>query len=209
MNQKIVSLSTSEKIKVEWMSDWSNMSIHKDGMLIGSVKEKADLKVGRTFMLPDGRKMMAVLTNHGLEVWCDGTELMSGMKTGTVDGFGRAYKALLFMGWFHAFFAILALIGFVLNNASVQNFFIFASFASVWIGLGFWAKHSGNKGPLWIGVGFCVMYILFGLNFHWFSLLLPGIVLYYVYPGTKYEPIQSAPILTTYQGANAPLDSDL
>ena len=98
MNQKIVTLKPGQTLVVEWAQNWSNLSIHKDGILIGSVAEKADLKVGRRFVLPGGGEIMIMLANHGLELWHENKELVSGMRNGEVDGFARAYKALYFAG---------------------------------------------------------------------------------------------------------------
>jgi hypothetical protein len=203
MYQKAVTISPGETLVISWEQNWSNLSIHKQGVLIGSVKEKADLKVGRQFSLPDGRIFMVLVSDYGLEVWHNGVELVSGTQTGAVDGFGSAFKALISVGSIQLTGSII----FMSGTGFAGGVFL-SIIGGILIGLGLWARNSGSKSPFWIGIALCLLNILLDiLAASIFGLVLSGILLYYLYRGTKSVPPQ--PTVKKSINENTPLDSDL
>ncbi len=77
MYQKTVTLDNADLVLIEWGENLSNMTIKKNGEVIGTFNNKDELKQGRSFSLPDRRQITVVYTDYGLEVWQDGKELVS------------------------------------------------------------------------------------------------------------------------------------
>lgn len=206
MNQKIVTLSPGETLVIEWAQNWSNLSIRQNGALIGTVQDKLELKGGRTFSLPDGRKITVLVSDYGLEVWHNGVELVSGTQSGSVDGFGSAFKALISVGTIQLVLSVVFLGKW--NAAGLLMSVLGASAGGILIGLGLWARNSGSKAPFWIGIVLCVVNIILALASGTLAgILITGILLYYLYRGTQSAPPQ--PTRKKVIDPNAPLDSDL
>lgn len=206
MNQKIVTLSPDKRLVVEWGLNWSNLTIHQDGVLIGSVADQAALKAGRNFILPGGEKIMVLVSGYGLEIWHDGKELVSGTYSGSVDGFGSAFKMLISIGTLQLIIAAFYL--FMMNKGGLITSVLVAMLGGMLIGLGLWARDSGSKTPFWIGIGLCVVNIILCIvSFTVGGLLISGILLYYLYRGTQSAPLQ--PTFKKELNENRPLDSDL
>ena len=210
MYQKIVQLDNSDQIMVEWENDVSNMTIQKDGVLLGSFKDKEEARLGRRFRLPEGREFTVIYSQFGLEVWQNGVELVSGGKSNYVDGFEDATKWLFWLGVARLIFAP------ILYFTNIQTSEIDAWTAAlgngitggIFLGLGLWAKNTGSKMPFWIGIVFAGLQMaLILLSGAFLGIIILGILIYYLYKGTQADaPI---PKRKANFSANAPLDSDL
>lgn len=206
MNQKTIMLGPGQTLVVEWDKNWSNLSVRNNGVLIGRVADKVELKGGRDFLLPDGGVIKVLVSDYGLELWHNGVELVSGTKSGEKDHFGSAFKALISVGTLQLVFAVLSL--FSLNTFGLFSAVIIATIGGILIGLGLWARDSGNKSPFWIGIVLCLINIVFSLlAVSIVGLLITGVLLYYLYRGTQSVPPQ--PTRKKSLDMNAPLDSDL
>lgn len=208
MFQKTLTLQGNETIVLEWHDDWRQLSIRKDGKLIGSVPGKAELLGGRHFTLPDGKKLMVVLADYGLEVWYEGRELVSGTKSGASDGFGAAYNAMIVAGGMN-------IIGVVLNKFVLDKppfaklvFGLLSLIGLILIGLAHFTRNNGSKSPLWTGG-------ILGLTSLGLAILLPnyiiiassGYLLGKIRIGLGATPYQPTRKLTIEE--DEPLDSNL
>jgi len=207
MYQKTVTLDNSDLLLIEWGENLSNMTVKKDGEIIGAFNDKDELKQGRSFLLPDRRLVTVVYTDYGLEVWQNGVELVSGGKSGYVDGFNSAIKGLNWVGGAQLVFAPIL---FFITPEELRwaNSIGLVVAGGILLGLGYWAKKTGNKTPFWIAIGFCVLNILITIASGSASgIIISAILIYYLYRGTKSDA--PAPARKPFSDPNAPLDSDL
>jgi len=207
MYQKTVTLDNSDLLLIEWGENLSNMTVKKDGEVIGTFNNKDELKQGRSFSLPDRRQVTVVYTEYGLEVWQNGKELVSGAKSGYVDGFASAVKGLNWVGGAQLVFAPIL---FFISSEELRwaNAIGLVVAGGILLGLGYWAKQTGNKMPFWIGIGFCVLNILITIASGSASgIIISAILMYYLYRGTKSDAPE--PLRKQFSDPNAPLDSDL
>jgi hypothetical protein len=210
MYHKIVQLDNSDQIIVEWENDVSNMTIQKDGTLIGTFIDKEDAKLGRRFTLPDGCEFTVVYSQFGLEVWQNGVELVSGGKSSYADGFGYAAKWLFWLGIARLIFAPILFFTKIRTSeidawaAALGN----GVSGGIFLGLGLWAKKTGSKMPFWIGIVFAgLQIVLILLSGEFLGIILLGVLIYYLYQGIQADaPIRKR---KPSHSANAPLDSDL
>ena len=204
MYQKTVILSSGDKLVVELDQSWSNLSIFKDGLLVGSIQDKTALKAGQTIVLPDGRAIKVLVTDYSLEVWHEGKELVTGQKNSTIDGFGNAIKSLFAAGLLQIIMGLLLL--FSGNLIGVISGIGSAIIGGILIALGVWERQTGSKSPFWIGIVLCAINIIICLVSGVIGgLMLPSILFGFLYQGTKYEQRQPKVILDE----DAPLDSGL
>ncbi len=207
MHQQTVTIGPFDLLELEWEEDFMNMTIKRDGSVIGSFVDKDELKLGRRFSLPDQRQITVIYTEFGLEVWLNGVELVSGGKSGSVEGFANAVKGLTWVGVAQLVFALfLFFIDTDKSRLAATIGLVIAG--SLLLGLAFWAKQTGSKIPFWIGIVFCALNILVTIASGSASgILITGVLLYYLYKGTKSEaPI---PKRKQFNDPNAPLDSNL
>lgn len=207
MNQKTVTLANKALLTIEWGENLSDMVLKMNGEQTGSFNNADEVRQGRSFLLPDQQQVTIVYTEYGLEVWQNGIELVSGGKSGSVAGFGRAVKGLFWVGGAQLVIApILYFIGSNDEGLAIAIGLIIAG--GTLIGLGFWARQTGSKIPFWIAIGLCSLNILVTIASGSASgILITGILIYYLYQGTKSDPPEQ--VRKKYADPNAPLDSDL
>lgn len=211
MQQKTVSLGRGESLDINWGHDWSNLSIHQRGQLIGSFQDKAELKLGKKFKLPDGQDLTVLLREgDDLEMWHGGKELVSGTRSGQVDHFRRAVNALQTTGIVQ-FVAIPILLSGWMDAESVgYDLALRLGIGAVFglgtlLGLSTWAKRTGNKAPFWIGILFCIINYL---AFNGFAgTVIAGILIYFLAKGIQAKPPQFTRPGGWVEGA--PLDHNL
>lgn len=208
MYQKILHLdNANDPISLEWGDDYSYLTIRKDGVLIGSFADKAELKLGRRFNLPDQRQIIVVYTELGLELWYNGVELFSKTKSGSTDTFSNAVKMLIWLGGVQLVF--IPVLYFIYEVEEKALFFSERIFmAALLLGLGFWAKKTGNKTPFKIAIGFAALNIILTLASGSLSgVPFSGLLIYYMVLGVKGD----APTMPRKQNLdpNTPLDSNL
>lgn len=153
MYKQTVNLAPGEMLQLDWGKNYRDFSVYLNGQLLASVPDKATLKLGRNFSLPDGRQFTVLFSQHGLECWHNGTDLLSGLPSGFVDHYGIAVKFLFGYAILQLVFggvAVAALATFgeeawmVVLGVGIE--------ALLFIGLGFWAKKTGAKAPLVIAL---------------------------------------------------------
>jgi hypothetical protein len=66
--------SGPKRLKVSWRPNWIDLQVSLDGLEVGRLADKTDLKFGRDFDLPDGSKLRVQLTNR-LVILRDGKPL--------------------------------------------------------------------------------------------------------------------------------------
>lgn len=199
----------NETVALDWELGFQNLRVTHRDTILGVVPDKADLKVGQRFQLPDGQQFMVIYNEpHGLEVWHNGVEKISGQSTGFVDWINRAGNWLIGLGIFRAIFTFI-IIG-VRNNPmedadSTQLLLVVSLIEqAVFIGLGIWGKRTGNPTPFWIAIallGLGIVFTLFSGSIG--GIILNGFVIYYCYKATQSQPAQ--PKMSSYD-PNAPLD---
>ena len=212
MQQKTVSLGRGEWLDISWSDNWSNLSIHQHGQLIGSFQDSAELNLGKKFKLLNGQDLMVLLRDdNDIEVWYQGKEVVSGIKSGQVDHSRRAINALKTVGLVQ-FVAIPVLLGRWMGQAFDHPHNLLLGLAAgaicglgILFGLSHWVQKTGHKTPYWIGLLFCF------LNYFAFGGIAPGILLgtlgYFLIQGIQAKP----PHHTQHGGLTegTPLDHNL
>ncbi len=159
MNQSYIYIGASELIELTWGADWSDFTMLQDGKPIAKIQNKENLKVARSYRTNNGKIITPLLQNDQLELWCDGRDVISGMKSGRQNGFSTACKAMNFLGGALVFIGLL----FGLNG------FIWVALAICIVGfiylyLAWQANKTNNKKYLRIG-SFIFMFIPVGRIF--------------------------------------------
>lgn len=214
MYQKTVTLQNGALLDFEWEEGLANMTLKKDGAVVGAFNNSDELRQGRRFTLPDGQQVTVVYTEFGLEVWQNGEELVSGGTSASVEGFDSAVKGLLWLGGAQL---VLAPVAYFLRSSSVFNGAESSSLEAAigliiaggsLLGLGFWARQTGSKTPFWIGIVLGVLNIYLTISSGGRGgLFITAVLIYYLYMGTRSE--SPRPKRKPFSGTNAPLDSDL
>lgn len=140
--------------------------------------------MGKTFALPDNKKIVVILTSGELEVWCNGKELLSGLASGESDHFGNASKILIGYG-----------IGLALVFARLFALGVIGVISGIcFAGLGYWARTSKTKTPLWLAVGLLCANIIGAIvvkNYLWIAI--SGIMAFYLFNGIQAQPLSNKP----------------
>lgn len=207
MNQKIITLGNASQVQISWETDLSNLTIEKDGVIVGVIDDRDVLKQGKSFILPDQQQITVVYTQYGLEVWQNGKELVSNAQSKSVEGFARAVSWLKWVGGIQFVFApILYLIRDDETRIFEAGAMVFIG--SLLLGLGFWAEKTGSKVPFWIGIVFCVGNIVLTIAGGSIAgIFITSFMLYYLFQGTKAEAPER--VRRIFTDPNAPLDSGL
>ncbi|MCY7327887.1 MAG: hypothetical protein LH618_05015, partial [Saprospiraceae bacterium] len=94
MYKQMINLAPGETLQLDWDKNYANFSIYLNGQPVGSFPDKSSLKLGHRFNLPgDGqRQITVILAEQGLQVWYNGIDIVSGMKSGDSDHFDNAAK---------------------------------------------------------------------------------------------------------------------
>lgn len=204
MYQKTVSLENADLLLIEWAKNLSNLTIKKEGIVIGSMQSKDELKQGRRFALPNGQFITVVYSEHGLEVWQNGKELMSGAKSGDTNGAAAAFGGMVLIGAVQVIFAVIAY--FAMKEHNLLGAALFGSPGLVLLGMALWSKLSTNKTPYIIAIVVCVLDLVF-LWHNLFGIILLGGLIYYLTLAIKAEVPQPAKLV--FSDPDAPLDSNL
>lgn len=151
-------LAPGESLQLEWGRGYTNFSIRLNGRLLGTIPDKASLKLGQRFDLDANRYITVILAWHGLELWYAGTDLLSGVKTGTPDPFSNAAMMLIGTGVIFILLGLTIVIeGNITNIISPYPVAVFLAGVAM-LALGIWAHKSENSLPVWIAI------FLFGLG---------------------------------------------
>lgn len=188
MYKQIVNLAPGEMLQLDWGKNYRDFSICLNGQLLGSFPDKAALKLGHRFNMPGDREITVILSNQGLEVWHNGTDLLSGLKTGFVDHFKRATQFLIGLGIFELVIGLVVALFFSSNSGKeigVIAITILAP-ASILIGLGVWAKMTGSNAPLIIALVLLALTVALTLaKGKLTGVIITGIVIYQLYMGIR------------------------
>jgi hypothetical protein len=85
MIQEFVSLPTGEKIRLEYGKHYANLHVYYENQFLGAFKDKASLKMGRRFSLPGNETILVILSEKGLAVWHNNTDLITDLSSGAPD----------------------------------------------------------------------------------------------------------------------------
>lgn len=204
MYQKTVKLENADLLVLEWAENLSNLIIKKEGAIIGSMNSKDELKQGRRFAVPGGQYITVVYSEHGLEVWQNGKELLSGSKSGDTNGAAAAFGGMVLIGVVQAIFGVFAYLA--LKEQNLLGAVLFGSPGFVLLGMALWSKLSTNKTPYIIAIVVCVLDLVF-LWHNLFGVILLGGLIYYLTLAIKAEVPQPAKLM--FSDPDAPLDSNL
>lgn len=155
MYKQTVSIAPGELLQLDWGRNYQDFYLYFNGEPIGFFEDKAELKLGKRFDLPgEGhRQVMVLLADQGLEVWYNGVDLVSGVRSGSVDLYGRAVNYMLAAG------IIILIIACIATWITLsQNSFTWKVPVVFAIGLSFlaqvyYAKKTAGTTPLKIGIG--------------------------------------------------------
>jgi len=207
MYQKTVTLQNETLLEFDWEEGLANMTLKKDGEVVGSFTNPDEVRQGRRFNLPDGQQVTVVYTEFGLEVWQNGEELVSGGTSASVEGFDSAVKGLLWLGGAQL---VISPIAYFVRSEDIRleaAISLIIAGGSL-LGLGLWARQTGSKTPFWIGIVLGVLNIFLTISSGGRGgLFVTAVLIYYLYMGTRSEAPR--PKRKPFSGPNAPLDSDL
>lgn len=148
MYKQAVALPSGDTLQLSWRSNYSNVYIYLHDELIGFFPDKAALKLGQRFVLPDGSQITVILARHGLEVWQNGKDLLTGIETGGHDHFYDATSSVIEFGGLYVMISFLVALMSGFHRDAFTIILVGLILAGVHIGLGVWARISGSKLPL-------------------------------------------------------------
>lgn len=178
MYQQIIELSPTETLRLNWERNYTFFTVYLNGQIIGSIPDKATLKLGKNIKLPGNRQVMIILANNRLAVWQNGVDLASGTPSGTVDHFGNAVLFLIIWG---VFLSVYDLLQFLQARIPLPYLILPLIVGLVVAGLGIWAKRSAEVLPLQLAVGFVALVALLRLLLFGFGpigLIMSGALIY-------------------------------
>jgi hypothetical protein len=82
MIQEFVSLPTGEKIRLEYGKHYANLHVYYENQFLGAFKDKASLKIGRRFSLPNDESIIVILLEQSLAVWYKNIDLITELASG-------------------------------------------------------------------------------------------------------------------------------
>lgn len=195
MHQHQITIDTLGVLDLEWGDKWSYLTLSMNGQTLGSFKGKQALLDRQRVTLPDGRELSVQHDGKDLNIWLDGKELLSGVSSGdsgTAD-YNRAVKAIFAFGILGVVIGLIVLV-FAMNFGELNSEIILlvidvSIFGLILIGLGFWAKHTQSKIPLYIALAIAVV----SLVLRFMSGITAGVVIigYFIYE--LYKGIRAAP----------------
>lgn len=120
-------LATGEPLKISWRRGWRDMHVAVNGVEVGAIADKASLKQGRDFTLPDGAKLSVRLGRlyvfPQLEVLQDGTPV-SGSATDPRRQLALSWQFTVAGGLLALFYGLQSTVqpdgGFVSSHSSVM-----------------------------------------------------------------------------------------
>lgn len=88
MPQKIKTVQIAgQELRLTW-TRWrcKDLSVYFNDQLLWAVESRAELRLGRSLALPDGSRVTVIWASpHGLEVWYNGREMLSGQVSGYLE----------------------------------------------------------------------------------------------------------------------------
>jgi hypothetical protein len=167
MYRKIVKLRSGETLVIEWQESWRHLVVKMDNQVLGNVETWEELKAGRRFQLPNGKPIMVLVSDYGLEVWHEGVEVVSGTKSGATDFFGSAFRALMSVG---AIDMALGLINLVAESSFLRYILCLALFVTglAMFVLGIFTKKNTAKSNFILGFvfgGLSIILSIFLVNY--------------------------------------------
>ncbi|AEE48677.1 hypothetical protein [Haliscomenobacter hydrossis] len=143
-HSSIYIISSDEFIDLTWKDNWADFTMLQDGQPIGVVPLKIELQLAHSFTTKRGKTIVPILREAGLEVWCDGLDLASGLASGRNNDFQTAYQATNFIGW--ALIIVSPILFFASENTTATIVAIVVlALGPVYLWLGWKAKHTGEK----------------------------------------------------------------
>lgn len=195
MFQQIIELSDTETLQLTWRKNYENLSISLNGQLIGTIPNKATLKLGRSFKLPDERQFIVVLADNRLAVWHNNLDLLSGVESGKRDYFTTTVWFLLFTGGVFFAYDLYTAISLFPRSYFQTHLLAIAGPGSILLSLGIWAKLSNALFPIKLAAGAAILILIIkpflvpGIGLLGIVLLL--LLFYQLYLGIKHGPIPS------------------
>jgi hypothetical protein len=208
MYQQIVTLQDTDTLVLEWEEYWHDLTVKKDGKLLATLSDKATLSSGRQVILPDGKSILVVLTKNGLEVWYEGRELVSNLKTGKTDHYGIAFKAMVFVGAMNLLGGFIQLGGVLKTPFKLAACVGLLAIGAILVAIGTWWRYRGDKAPLWVGLILIVINLPLSIYLpNYLTAITSFYLLHNMYLGLQAQPYQ--PRHKKIIQENSPLDSDL
>lgn len=208
MFRKEISLEEGDKLQIQWSKGYSSLEIFQGQQSIAQFSDLPALKLGHQISMPDGRKLTVILANHGLEIWQNNVDRMTGLKSGSADLFSRAVSWLLGFGGLQAAFGVF--LGIFLMRDESMKFLAIGIIISggLFMSLGFWANKSKSVLPLYIGSGYAALNLLLTLLAGQIGgVFLSGLIAWTLYKGAQAGPLDKNE--PAFFDENGPLDANL
>ncbi len=209
MQYQTVKLPTGEAIRVDWSKAYFNVQLAFEGRTLVTVTKKADLELGQKITLPNGQTVILILAQNRLELWHNHHELLSSVKSGTVDHFKLAVQYLYAISIFQIVILSVTWLFMYLNNEKwqINGYMVFFVIKAVAIALlGYTAAKAKSITPLWIAVGIFGWLIINNLSqMDFISAIFWAGLIYLVHQGIAAGPLQPSNIQKLDE--NSPLDA--
>jgi hypothetical protein len=103
-----------KRLELSWSGSYSNVTIHVDGSVVGTIPDQKELKVGRDFRLPDGStlhvQLVRSLMSQEVRLLRDGVPL-PGTSADPAQQLRTAYNILFFVGALSLALGVVAVLG--------------------------------------------------------------------------------------------------
>ena len=195
MFQHTIELSATETLQLTWRKNYRNLTVSLNGRLLGTIPDKATLKLGRSFKLADERQFIVVLTSNRLAVWHNQLDLLSGVVSGKRDYFTTTVGFLLFTGGVFFTYDLYKAISLFPRSYFEAHLPDIAGPGLTLLSLGIWAKLSNALFPIKLAASAAFLILIIkpflvpGISILGIVLLL--LLLYQLYLGIKHGPIPS------------------
>lgn len=178
-----------------WVYNWSFLMLTMRGESLRIFGSKEELLAGQSVALPDGREIYVHHDGKNLNIWLDGKELLSGKAKGDFSPWDYDNAVLAIFG-----FGILGIIIGLFILFSVKNDYEINALrvllivdllvsGCILIALGFWAKYTYSKIPLYIALAIALVSIaLLSINGANIGVVIIGFFMYYLFKGIRVLP---------------------
>lgn len=195
MYQHRVDIDTLGVLDLEWDDKWNYLTLAMNGQTLGNFKGKQSLLDGQRVALPDGREIYVHHDGKELNIWLNGRELLSGMVTGDsgTSDFNGAVSAIFVYGVFGIVVGLIRIFLATnydnLDTLSILLITDVLAFGCILIALGFWAKYTDSKIPLYIALVIAlVSIVLRSINGATIGVVIIGFFIYHLYKGIRATP---------------------
>jgi hypothetical protein len=187
-------LPNGESLSISYASGFRNLSIKQDGEQLAAFANPDDFRNGLAIQTKAGEKVTLVIDHAGLAAWHNGTEILTGQKSGTIDYFTQAIWGTFGMAGIAFLIGISGLLASWNSLPDGKELAVLLAIAipASMAGFAWWAKQSNQKLPLGLAMVSTVLGILGGVVPMLFGIALVIYQILGINKGSLFAPTEIA-----------------